>query len=105
MRHFIFIEQIEDEAPFPYFVGAETLEKAIRLFAEAFIDPDEARDDLEAQDIDPSCYSEEQLLIKGLQNYIDYITAYEIKSDFPGTPDCWMSFRITDFQEALHQLI
>lgn len=106
MRHFIFIEQMEDESPFPSFVKAETLEEAIKLFAEAFIDPDEARDDLEAQDIDPSVYTEEQLLIKGLQGYVDYITAYEVKSNYPEKPDCWISSRITDdFQEALHQLI
>ena len=106
MRHFVFIEQMENESPFPSFVKAETLEEAIKLFAEAFIDPDEARDDLEVQDIDPSCYTEEQILLKGLQNYMDYIRAYEVNSDHPETSDCWISYEITeDFEEALNQLI
>ena len=106
MKHFVFIEQLEDEAPFPYFVTAEDLEEAIHLLAEAYIDPDEARDDLEAQDIDPSCYTEEQLLLKGLQNYIDYIRVYEVNSYHPEIPDCWVSDRITDdFQQVLNQLI
>lgn len=102
MKHFIFIEQMEDESPSPYYVTAEDLKEAIHLFAEGFIDPDEAWDDLDAQGIDPSVFSKEELLIMGLRSYVDYITAYEVKSDYPETPDCWCTSNITtDFQDIL----
>ena len=42
MKHFLFIESLGDEAPFPYFVVAENLVEAIHLLAEAYIDPEVA---------------------------------------------------------------
>ena len=108
MRHFIFIRQFEHlTSSIHFIVNAETLEEAIKLFAKDFIDPDVARDDLEAQDIDPSSYTEEQILLRSLLDYVDYITVSEVESKHLETPGSnWISHKITEvFKQTLNQLI
>ena len=109
MRHFtfIFIESFEwFSTPIHFIVNAETLEEAIKLFAKDFIDPDVARDDLEAQDIDLSNYTEEQILLRSLLDYVDYITVCEIEPKHFETPGNYISHKITKvFEQTLNQLI
>lgn len=106
MRHFIFTEQIEHEVPINFIVNAETLEEAIKQFAEDFMDFDESKEDLEIQGINSNHYTKEEILLMGFRGFAEYFTVYEIEFRDLETPARRISHEITEnFRQTLDQLI